>query len=51
MSRPRCPLLGGIEYDSGVLIGSCPNFGVCLRLSYRFGDARLRRKDNEVKAH
>jgi hypothetical protein len=47
----RCPLLGGVHYDSGVLIGSCPNLSVCTRLSHVWGDARRLRKAQEVEAH
>jgi hypothetical protein len=47
----RCPLLGGVHYDSGVLIGSCPYLGACTRLSYLYGDARRLRRASEVEAH
>lgn len=47
----RCPLLGGVSYDSGVLIGSCPHLWACIRLSYLYGDARRRTQAKEVEAH
>lgn len=51
MTATRCPLLGGADHGSDVLIGSCPNLPACIRLSYLFGDARKKKRAQEVEAH
>jgi hypothetical protein len=51
VTATRCPLLGGVHYDSGVLIGACPNLAACTRLSYIHGDARRTNRPQEAAAH